>query len=342
VKTVRGFADIVRISEHKYEIRFYAPGDEGSKNNQGLYEPTGTAHTVWTIENPLADTRKVDKLKVTQTFGGNSYVFDYEYFEGTKAWRLTSGGGLRAELKTSMTDPDEEYRLDTRTVTNGTNTLVKSATKYELGNFRSRPVEDTLDPDGAALKTEYAYYTNSSQAGKYGRLRTLKNPDGSWESYEYDTYGRETLVVRAYKDSAFDSAAGNADATYYSYTAVDQDDTPINRDPRPRTVERKILGASVSKTYYAYKTVSGEEYRDKPSDAPTYPRTTATAPTSELQEHITPPGRRPAQPPACSRASSIPMAEKTAITMNSGHTQAIPIPQAHPSPRAPATRSGRP
>ncbi len=89
-------------------------------------------------------------------------------------------------------------------------------------------------------------------------LRTMKNPDGSSESYSYDTYGRETLVVSAYKDSAFDSSAGNADATYYSYTAVDQDDTPINMDPRPRTVERKILGTSVSKTYYAYKTISGE------------------------------------------------------------------------------------
>ena len=83
----------------------------------------------------------------------------------------------------------------------------------------------------------------------------MKNPDGSSESY---SYGRETLVVSAYKDSAFDSSAGNADATYYSYTAVDQDDTPINMDPRPRTVERKILGTSVSKTYYAYKTISGE------------------------------------------------------------------------------------
>jgi len=89
-------------------------------------------------------------------------------------------------------------------------------------------------------------------------LRTMKNPDGSSESYSYDTYGRKTIVVKAYKDSAFDSSAANADATYYSYTAVDQDDTPINMDPRPRTVERKILGTSVSKTYYAYKTISGE------------------------------------------------------------------------------------
>jgi len=105
-------------------------------------------------ENPLADTRKVDKLKVTQTFGGNKLCLRLRVFRGHQFLEAhIPAAGSRASLKMSMTDPDEEYRLDTRTVTDGTTPSFKSTASTNSAISRPRLVrKDAPIPNGAALQ----------------------------------------------------------------------------------------------------------------------------------------------------------------------------------------------
>ena len=78
-------------------------------------------------------------------------------------------------------------------------------------------------------------------------------------AYKYDSTGRETLRVEAWKDVAFDAQAAietlaaSAKATYSSYTSVDPGDSGGLSPRSPRTVEVKVAGVTVAKTYYAHK-----------------------------------------------------------------------------------------
>ena len=252
-----GLADIVVINAYKYEIRLYSPADAGTKTD-GLYVPTGTAHTVWTIENPLASDTDNKNLRATKSFGGTSYVNDFVYSDSSGEWALTKAGGTYVSSKSMIWDDAKANAVSILAVTDSVGNLsYKEENKVTKLGFADVVTEKVIAPDGPALKTEYAYYDDSSSNG-YGRIKSRKNPDGSWKVYEYDSAGRETLVVESWKDAAFNSPAASAKATCYSYVPLDQDDSVSANDFRPRTVELKINGISVEKTYYVYKTVSGE------------------------------------------------------------------------------------
>ncbi len=254
-----GLADFVVIDDYKYEIRLYAPENAGSKNGQGLYVPQNSPVELWTVENPNRSDTNFNNVRISQTIAGTTYVYDWTYTEGTDAWTVTSGAGLRTASKHYFGDfktTDCQIIEETRDAAN--NVVSKKVSNSHKFDWGPAIVDETLDPDGANLKTSYTYYMTSSETGRYGRMKTLLKPDGSWESYDYDSTGRPTLVVSSYLDAAFDSAANSAKAVYYSYTSLDTADELLENDGRARTVETKILGITVNKKYFVYKTVNGE------------------------------------------------------------------------------------
>ena len=254
-----GLADFVIVNDYKYEIRLYAPENAGSKNTQGLYEPQNSPFEVWTIENPDQDPEDTGHVRIIQSVNGTDYVYNWTYTEASNAWTVISGAGLRKSVKLYYGDYKTGNCQITEEVRDASDSLVskKVSNTQKLG-WGPAVVSEAVDPDGANLVTAYTYYTVSTETGKYGKVKTIQNPDGSWKSYDYDSQGRKTLAVSSYLDTSFNSAAGSAKAEYYSYTPLDSADALLENDGRPRTVETKILGNTVNKKYFVYKTVNDE------------------------------------------------------------------------------------
>ncbi len=105
----QALADVVTIDAYAYEIDFYHPGDTGSKNSEGLYEPTGDPFTTWTItkrkKNPIEGDELIDvfengtqqeiddlvaELETTLPFG----IYDLEAFDNWQEF----GGSAPTEM----------------------------------------------------------------------------------------------------------------------------------------------------------------------------------------------------------------------------------------------------
>ncbi|WP_339132902.1 MAG: hypothetical protein WGN25_11385 [Candidatus Electrothrix sp. GW3-4] len=56
------------------------------------------------------------------------------------------------------------------------------------------------DSDGDNLVTSFTYYEDSNNPGSYSKLKSVENPDGSWEYYEYDSQGRIAAQYSSWLD----------------------------------------------------------------------------------------------------------------------------------------------
>ena len=246
-----GLADVV-VTESgvSYEIRCYAPELVGAKSS-GVYTVTGNPHTVWRIENPNPGTNT--RIKVTRTTNGTSEVSFFEYSHNTEGWTLKKPDDLAQETQSTSWDDSGTVKVITTVEKTPSGQLAsKVARTYQKFPFGDRIVNVSVDPDGANLRTQTAYYTDSNNSGSYGRIKTENRPDGSWSSYQYDANGRETVEITPWKNSEFNSAANLAKAQYRSYSPVDNRDTVDSNDSRARIKETKVLGITTAKTYYAY------------------------------------------------------------------------------------------
>ena len=258
IKTPQSLTDIVVVNDQKYTVSVYAPENAGSRQN-GFYVPTGQAHTVWVFENPETGNPSSGKLRVTKTFGSTTRVFDYEYTDTFKQWKLTAGGGLRVTTKTSMRNATLSSLLETTTVSGPEGVSFKKAeTKPVYSTYGEHVTNKGVYADASeatpTLQTLHTYYIGST----YLRPQSTTYPDGSWEYYTYDSAGRTSLLLRPFKDAAYTTSPSSGKAEYYYYTPLDSNDVLLDYDVRPRTIENKVLGTTVSKTYNVYKTVNGE------------------------------------------------------------------------------------
>jgi RHS repeat-associated protein len=249
--------DVVVSNEWEYAIKFYRRTDVGTeKNGEGLYEPASNAVPVeeWVISNPEPTT--LTRLRVAQSVGGKTNIYDYVYEPDSGSWDLTSGGGLKKQSLEKVWNDSQTMRYETHT-TRGLNGEIVERIREKIQDFSmgAGVVESVDDPDGAALTKSYTYDSAA-------RTKTKLAPDGNWGSYTYDSIGRKTIEVTPWMDSPFDSPANSSRATYYDYAPVVAGDAVLFNDQRPRTVTEKVLGVTVAKTYHAYVTNSVKELQE--------------------------------------------------------------------------------
>lgn len=260
VLTAQTLSDVVVLGDHGYETRLYHVDQKGTKNAEGLYEPTGQPFASFRVENPTGNPNRTDLVRITTIKGGRTEVAEWQYTEGVNAWALIDGEEaerIRTD-KTIQELPGEE--IHEWKVYNADDTLVshrrETITKFPWGKWMTRQV---LDPDGANRVLTREFYTNASQNGKYGKLKTEVKPDGSWVTMDYDSEGREILRIEPWLDAAPGTPAAQAKATYFDHTPLDPNDSPLEYDLRPRTETVKIHGDITKKTFFAYfKNASGE------------------------------------------------------------------------------------
>ena len=248
IKVPRALADVVVVSSQEYEVRFYDPASVGLKSG-GLYPVSGQPFVTWRFKNP--DPSSTSRLQISEIQGGTTSTSEYAWDALTNTWALDEAAGTRVETKTVAYLTDTS-RVETDTVKNSAGQVFSKVTRaIHTFPWGDEVIELVVDPDGAALKTTYAYYEDPTQAGRYRKLKSVSLPDGSWEKYDYDSMGNRTALLRPWKDLTLASAtASNSHAFIYTYTNTDG----ITLSPYPylvSTLTEKIEGVTVGKTTYA-------------------------------------------------------------------------------------------
>jgi RHS repeat-associated protein len=245
VKAPQTLADIVVISSVEYDIRFYRAADVGTKLN-GVYSISGQPFVTWKLKNPAPSSST--RLQISKTQNGVTDTSEYIWDVASGSWSLSTGGGARVESRT-VTYPTATSRTETTLVKNSSGQVIsKIARTYNVFNWGEELVQEVMDPDGAALKTAYAYYEKATEANRYSLVKTVTKPDGSWEKYDYDSSGNTTLVLRPWKDLALAAAnEANSVATYYTYSNSDGIETSLN-GKLISSVTEKVAGVTVAKT----------------------------------------------------------------------------------------------
>ena len=155
---------------------------------------------------------------------------------------------------------DTTLHTVTKTETDASaNVIRKTQTNYKtfLWNAPTSPARQDQseiltqieDPDGEAWTTTYTYYDDSLNDGdNYGKRKSLENPDGSWEVYEYDAEGFVSKIIRPYKDSGLSFVnSGNRVTTTTRGTLADLDgDAEVESI---KTTIELVDGDEVSRTY---------------------------------------------------------------------------------------------
>jgi RHS repeat-associated protein len=262
VKSPETLADVVPINSDEYEIRFYRNADVGPKDPNGLYTFANEPFVTWRIENTHPGF--VDQLQISKIQNAVTQSSLYTWNSSTNVWTLNSGNGERIDTKTTTIDGGTGDKTETFTVTTAGGQLISkvSRTYHQFTWPKQELIKEVVDPDGDALTTTYAYYQNSSETGRFMRLKSVTNPDGSWEQYDYDGTGSRTLVLRPWKDQQLATATeGNSYAirtTYSNYDGIE-----VTLDAKfVSSVEEKIAGVTVKKTTYSR---AGTTINDEPA-----------------------------------------------------------------------------
>ena len=127
---------------------------------------------------------------------------------------------------------------------------------HETTEFRKfgnvfRRISTTRDPDGLALRSEYAYYDDAT---RNGLEKSVVYEDGSWERFDYDASRRLSKKVSPWLDSDLDDPDEESVCTTYDYAPFLASDVVRWNDTRPRVETTRTTGIETSRFYYAYPT----------------------------------------------------------------------------------------
>lgn len=105
-----------------------------------------------------------------------------------------------------------------------------------------------------SVTTDYEYYSDSSQIGSYGAIKSVSSTGNAWEAYEYDAnnYGVITRRHRPYQNSPSAapsdlSASADGEITSFSYTT-----DAFGALTRPTLIQTKVNGTTTASANISY------------------------------------------------------------------------------------------
>ena len=238
-----------------YDIVLY-PNDASTTSWQrdaaGFYvlDPAAEPLVTWRVRNPepetdlVVDLSKVvgDSSPVTWRFVYNTELEDFslEYPDG--AMKSFSGMYYNEDRSSVIV---EKF-----------NVIDGEKSSHEISEFHRygdtyRRVSKTRDPDGLALRSEYAFYDDAT---RYGLEKSVVYEDGSWERFDYDASRRLFKKVSPWLDSDLDDPDEESVCTTYDYAPFLASDVVRWNDTRPRVEITRTTGIETSRFYYAYPT----------------------------------------------------------------------------------------
>ena len=262
VLTPRCLADILVSNKFSYAINIY-PSDRVGGQSNGLYVAEGAPSVVWKVENPDT-TNAVNRLKITQTSGGNSREFLYVYTAAGEQWSLLHPGGRKNELAYTVRDGDGDRVAEVFETRDAQDAARVRKSKTEC--WRKFPWGDAITntaiaTEGGVLNTARSYYEDVPEDDpKYGMLKQTVQPSGNWARYGYDQNRRKTEVLRPFMDSASGQGDAAQEKTVYGYGESPE------TEYRPSTVTTYALGIPVKKTF-TVRTVENKTLTETSEDA---------------------------------------------------------------------------
>ncbi len=245
VKVPQCLANVVG-GDSKFEINFYATNAfDPVAGGDGHFSTNGTPEFVkWTVENPDG-TNAYNRLFVVEKRGLHSITNKYEYDTNTATMTLITGNNLRKQTKHDYWNTNHTiFNEMTEVIDPATSTTVYKVLRQYIDNPWGRGLtNEIVDPDGAALRTSYSYYTN-------GVLKQVVWPDGSWRIEEYDGWRK----IAIYTGLANQEPTVNSSLCrvlwldYVPETGTDDDGT-FNHTA-PRTIRETFLNQEVARTKY--------------------------------------------------------------------------------------------
>ena len=249
-KAPQTFADVVTTSPNAYEVRFYTAANSGVLTN-GLYVPTGSPFVVWGVSGFATNT---NLFRITETRGASTTTNDFEWAATNQSWTLTSGNGLRRETRSEVWSNTNTLQTITRSILRPSDNalIAKSVEVNQKFADGTKPISRSVGDGAATRTTTYTYYPDSEGHDR-APLKTVVNPDGSWQWHEYDANKRLVRTFSAFANQSPTNDASLCRVTEYDYTPVGTDDDGSVQSWEPRTTIEKLLGTEVARTYAVYR-----------------------------------------------------------------------------------------
>lgn len=252
-------ADVVTIDSTTFEIRYYYASQVGAQNpTTSLFAFSGSPYVVYRIENPDAGTA-TNRFKLTETRGAQTKTTMFTDSSGTMEMSLS---GLRTESLAITTNGSGDT-VKTRTIKDGASqTVAVTQETWRTYGWGQNLLQSVADPAGAALTTNYAYYTDVANDGpNFGQLKQKVEPSGRWEVYTYDAQSRLVKTVSQYLDSSVASADNLNRVTTVTYGTIADQDSDSTPEILVTTVQALLgqeIGRSHEVIYSHLSTVNGQ------------------------------------------------------------------------------------
>ena len=260
VKTPHTLAVVETNGPRSYMVKFY-PGVSGTNAN-GLYIPAGSIFSSCSISSP-ATSQQVDLVEVAAGHTSSSF---YQRKETAYTWGwLLNRCGVRSEQQIQVWANDGTFYYITNlhvfhevewpSLPNRpgpTNFLAVEVLRTPMSpsDRRCDLLERRVGTTVAPQVTRWTYYDDPQDASSFGKVRSVVQPSGYWEQYEY-TNRLLSRVLRQYLDSSrTDEDPTHHRSTLFSYTPVagSGDDGSIQTN-LPRTTIESVGTNEVGRTY---------------------------------------------------------------------------------------------
>lgn len=241
VRAPQVMVNVVSNSTLQYTIDLYYLTNLTGFTN-GLYTVSGTPFSTFTVENPDGTGGTSNRVRITESRGGNTRVADYAVTNGN--WHLTTGNGLKVE--TESTTVAGSIRTVTREIRSGSGTLLSVTTKkHETFAWGEGLIEEVRGTGPSAWTNTHTYNTN-------GMMRQTTRGDGSWEIYEHDSQWRVVAVYSSWLNQAPTTNASlcrKLEHSYDSSVVSGSGDVAGIRPHVPRRTIEYVTGTEVSRRY---------------------------------------------------------------------------------------------
>ncbi len=262
-------AKVENITATSYELHFFAKKYNATTQ---VWEYDTTAYVIYKLEKPAT----YNGLKITRTAGADVKATTYTKTSTDnwvlEDWHHASPGVIRKITGTNTYDalyPNvDTKRYESITVENTAEGVKAQTVKtFQIFDWGEELVEILEGETPRTYKTEYAYYTESTDDFSYRKVKSKVNPNGSWLFYVYDDsafWGIRGKVKEIYRPFGNTPLISAPTTTGTHVTIHENIDTEDYEGMGPKSIEEKIENKTVFKTrtIRSYEELYFDEARD--------------------------------------------------------------------------------